>query len=57
VSVAYVLAQTFFGGVTPVVVGALITATGTPLIAGIYLAAGAVLGQIGLFFCYRMGVR
>jgi MHS family proline/betaine transporter-like MFS transporter len=57
VSVAYVFAQTFFGGVTPFIVGALIAITGTPLTAGIYLAAGAVLGQIGLFFCYRMGVR
>ena len=57
VSVAYVFAQTFFGGVTPFIIGALIAATGTPLVAGVYLAASAVLGQVGLFFCHRLGVR
>jgi MHS family proline/betaine transporter-like MFS transporter len=57
VSVAYVFAQTFFGGVTPVVVDFLIRTTGTTLTAGVYLMAATVLGQIGLVFCLRMGVR
>ncbi|MBV8651190.1 MAG: MFS transporter, partial [Alphaproteobacteria bacterium] len=46
VSVAYVFAQTFFGGVTPFIVSALISATGTTLTAGVYLMAATVLGQI-----------
>jgi MHS family proline/betaine transporter-like MFS transporter len=57
VSVAYVFAQTFFGGATPYIVNKLIDVTGSPLTAGVYVAASMALGLIGLFFCHRLGVR
>jgi len=43
VSIAYVASQTFFGGVTPLVVGALVAATGSIMAPAYYLiAVGAV---------------
>ena len=43
VSIAYVLAQTLFGGVTPLVVGWIVATTGDPTSPGIYLAAVMLL--------------
>ena len=43
VSVAYVLAQTLFGGVTPLVVGWIVATTGDPTSPGLYLGAVMVL--------------
>ena len=43
ISIAYVLAQLVFGGVTPLVVSALIKATGNPAAPGLYLAAVTLL--------------
>lgn len=43
VSVAYVLAQTLFGGVTPLVVGWIVATTGDPTSPGLYLAAVMLL--------------
>jgi MHS family proline/betaine transporter-like MFS transporter len=48
VSIAYVLAQTLFGGVTPLVVGWLVTATGDPTSPGIYLGAVMLLSLVCL---------
>lgn len=43
VSVAYVLAQTLFGGVTPLVVGWIVATTGDPTSPGLYLGAVMLL--------------
>jgi len=43
VSVAYVLAQTLFGGVTPLVVGWIVATTGDPTSPGIYLGVVMLL--------------
>jgi MHS family proline/betaine transporter-like MFS transporter len=54
ISIAYVLAQLVFGGVTPVVVGALIKATGNPAAPGLYLAAVTLLSLVCLAGCWWM---
>lgn len=54
ISIAYVLAQLVFGGVTPVVVGSLIKATGNPAAPGLYLAAVTLLSLACLAGCWWM---
>ena len=54
ISIAYVLAQLAFGGVTPVVVSALIKATGNPAAPGLYLAAVTALSLACLAGCFWM---
>ena len=49
VSVSYVLAQTLFGGVTPLVVGWIVTTTGDPTSPGVYLSAVMVSSLACLF--------
>jgi MHS family proline/betaine transporter-like MFS transporter len=51
ISIAYVLAQLVFGGVTPLVVAALITATGNPAVPGLYLAGVTALSLCCLAAC------
>jgi MHS family proline/betaine transporter-like MFS transporter len=54
VSIAYVLAQLAFGGVTPLVVSALITATGNAAAPGLYLAGVTLLSLCCLAACWRL---
>jgi MHS family proline/betaine transporter-like MFS transporter len=54
ISIAYVMAQLVFGGVTPVVVGTLIKATGNPAAPGLYLAAVTALSLACLAGCWWM---
>jgi MHS family proline/betaine transporter-like MFS transporter len=54
ISVAYVLAQLVFGGVTPLVVSALISATGNRAAPGLYLAAVTALSLGCLAACWRL---
>ncbi len=53
VSIAYVLAQTLFGGVTPLVVGWIVTTTGDPTSPGIYLGAVMLIS----LFCLAASAR
>ena len=55
VSIAYVLAQLVFGGVTPLVVSALITATGNRAAPGLYLTGVTLLSLGCLAACSRLG--
>jgi len=55
VSIAYVLAQLAFGGVTPLVVSALIKATGNAAAPGVYLAGVTLLSLCCLAWCWRLG--
>jgi MHS family proline/betaine transporter-like MFS transporter len=57
VSLAYVLGQLLFGGVTPLVVGAIVNATHDPTSPGLYLSAIVVISMISLVACRRLGVR
>ena len=52
VSISYVLAQTLFGGVTPLVVGWIVATTNDPTSPGIYLSAVMVL-SLGCLFAAR----
>jgi MHS family proline/betaine transporter-like MFS transporter len=54
VSIAYVLAQLCFGGVTPLVVNSLINVTGSPAAPGLYLAAVTLLSLGCLWGCSRL---
>jgi MFS transporter, MHS family, proline/betaine transporter len=54
ISIAYVLAQLVFGGVTPLVVSALISATGNRAAPGLYLAAVTALSLGCLAACWRL---
>ena len=56
-SISYVASQTFFGGVTPVVVNQMIAATGNPMSPGIYLSVMGCVGLFALLVGRRMGVR
>ena len=56
VSISYVLAQVAFGGVTPLVVGAIVTATGDPASPGLYLCALMLLSLGCLVAARRLGV-
>lgn len=49
VSIAYVVAQTFFGGVTPLVVGALVVATGSIMAPAYYIVVIAAFALAGLY--------
>jgi len=53
VSIAYVLAQTLFGGVTPLVVGWIVATTGDPTSPGLYLGAVMLLSLC----CLAAGAR
>ena len=57
ISVAYVLGQLLFGGVTPLVAGALVAWSGNPAIPGLYLTAIIVLSLVCLALCRQRGVR
>jgi MHS family proline/betaine transporter-like MFS transporter len=57
VSISYALAQLVFGGVTPLVVGWIILATGNPSSPGIYLSGVAVISLLCLLAARRFGVR
>jgi MHS family proline/betaine transporter-like MFS transporter len=54
ISIAYVLAQLVFGGVTPLVVAALINATGNRAAPGLYLAGVTLLSLVCLWACSRV---
>jgi MHS family proline/betaine transporter-like MFS transporter len=54
ISIAYVLAQLVFGGVTPLVVSALISATGNAAAPGLYLAGVTLLSLCCLAWCWRL---
>jgi MHS family proline/betaine transporter-like MFS transporter len=56
VSISYVLAQTAFGGVTPLVVGWIVASTGDPTSPGLYLSAVMVLSLVCLVLARRFGV-
>ncbi len=56
VSISYVLAQVAFGGVTPLVVGWIVTTTGDPTSPGLYLSAVMVLSLVCLVLARRLGV-
>jgi len=53
VSISYVIAQTLFGGVTPLVVAWIVATTGDPTSPGIYLSAVMVLSLTCLFAAPR----
>ncbi|MFC0407555.1 MFS transporter [Roseomonas elaeocarpi] len=54
VSIAYVLAQTLFGGVTPLVVGWIVATTGDPTSPGLYLGAVMLLSLVCLAASARL---
>jgi MFS transporter, MHS family, proline/betaine transporter len=56
VSIAYVLAQLIFGGVTPLVVSALINVTGNAAAPGLYLAGVTLLSLCCLLGCRGLAV-
>jgi MHS family proline/betaine transporter-like MFS transporter len=56
VSISYVLAQVAFGGVTPLVVGWIVSTTGDPTSPGLYLMAVMVLSLVCLVLARRLGV-
>jgi MHS family proline/betaine transporter-like MFS transporter len=56
VSISYVLGQLLFGGVTPLVVGWIVTATGDPTSPGMYLTGVVVVSLVSLLACRRLGV-
>ncbi len=57
VSIAYVLAQTLFGGVTPLVVGWIVATTGDPASPGLYLGAVMLLSLGCLLASRRLLAR
>jgi MFS transporter, MHS family, proline/betaine transporter len=57
VSIAYVLAQLVFGGITPLTVTWLVHATGNQAAAGLYIVFAACLSLFCLWACRRLGVR
>jgi len=57
VSIAYVLGQLAFGGVTPLVVSAIVARTGDPTSPGLYLTAIIVVSLACLWGCRRVGIR
>jgi MHS family proline/betaine transporter-like MFS transporter len=48
VSIAYVASQTFFGGVTPLVVGFLVAQTGSIMSPAYYVIVIGVVALVGL---------
>jgi MHS family proline/betaine transporter-like MFS transporter len=57
ISIAYVLGQLLFGGVTPLVAGLLVMQTGSPSSPGLYLTVIIALSLVSLMLCRRLGVR
>ena len=57
ISISYVLGQLLFGGVTPLVVGWIVTQTDDPTSPGIYLSAVVVVSLLSLVACRQLGVR
>jgi MFS transporter, MHS family, proline/betaine transporter len=57
VSISYVASQTFFGGITPVVVNWMITKTGNPMAPGFYLSVIGILSLFALTAGKRLGAR
>ncbi len=57
ISISYVLGQLLFGGVTPLVVGAIVGQTGNPTHAGLYLTAIIAISIVSIWGCRRLGVR
>jgi MHS family proline/betaine transporter-like MFS transporter len=57
ISLAYVLGQLLFGGVTPLVAGMLVRQTGSAASPGVYLTAIIVLSLVCLTQCRRLGIR
>jgi len=57
ISIAYVLGQLLFGGVTPLVAGLLVAQTGSAASPGLYLTAIIALSLVSLLACRRLGMR
>jgi MHS family proline/betaine transporter-like MFS transporter len=57
VSIAYVMGQLAFGGVTPLVVSSIVAHTGDPTSPGLYLTAIIVVSLACLWGCRRVGIR
>lgn len=57
ISIAYVLGQLLFGGVTPLVAGALVRNTGDPASPAIYLTAIILLSIVCLLATRRFGIK
>ncbi len=57
ISIAYVLGQLLFGGVTPLVAAALVKQTGNPASPGLYLCGIIVVSLGCLLWCRRLGVK
>jgi MHS family proline/betaine transporter-like MFS transporter len=57
ISISYALGQLLFGGVTPLVVGWIVTKTGDPTSPGMYLTGVVVVSLVSLVGCRRLGVR
>ena len=57
ISIAYALGQLLFGGVTPLVAGALVRSTGSAASPGLYLTGIIVISLASLLACRRLGLR
>jgi len=57
ISLAYVLGQFLFGGITPLVAGFLVARTGSQTSPGLYLTCVILLSIASLWGCRRLGVR
>ena len=57
ISLAYVLGQLLFGGVTPLVAGLLVRQTGNPASPGMYLTVIIALSLACLTQCRKLGVK
>jgi MHS family proline/betaine transporter-like MFS transporter len=57
VSISYVASQTFFGGITPVIINWMISETGNPMVPGLYLSAIGVVSLFALTAGERLGAR
>ncbi|WP_342362775.1 MFS transporter [Terrarubrum flagellatum] len=57
ISIAYVLGQLLFGGVTPLIAGFLVAQTKDPTSPGLYLTGVIILSILSLWGCRRLGVR
>lgn len=57
ISIAYVMGQLLFGGITPLIAGLIVAHTGNPASPGLYLSGIIVISMISLWGCSRLGVR
>ena len=57
ISIAYVLGQLLFGGVTPLVAASIVGWSGSASSPGLYLTAIIALSLVSLLGCRRLGVR